>query len=404
MEMKERMPGHQRAFRTLFFCLVSLGMGQSMLFAILPPAATEIGLSPFQVSVIFATSATIWVFMSPRWGRRSDVWGRRPVILVGLLGFAVSMTLLAAMIQIGLWQMLPIALVYPLMIASRCVFALFGSGIGPAAQAYVADRTSRSDRTAGVSMVNAAFGMGQTVGPATGALFAAVGLLAPLYLAAATAVVSAGLIWLLLPEAGPPIAAGQPRPPKMSFRDPRVVPFLWVAGALQAVRSTTAMTLAFFLQATLGLSAAETVQHAGAGFVVLALAGLFAQLVLVQRLRPTARMMMVIGTPIAFLSFVLMVVGDSLAAFLVAQALLGIGLGLVRPGTAAGASLAVEPDEQGAVAGLTNALGVVGNIFGPLLGTKLFEIDPHGPFVLNAVLMVLAFAYIMANRRIRAVQ
>jgi len=115
-------------------------------------------------------------------------------------------------------------------------------------------------------------------------------------------------------------------------------------------------------------------------------------------------MMMVIGTPIAFLSFVLMVVGDSLAAFLVAQALLGIGLGLVRPGTAAGASLAVEPDEQGAVAGLTNALGVVGNIFGPLLGTKLFEIDPHGPFVLNAVLMVLAFAYIMANRRIRAVQ
>lgn len=398
------MPEHRRAFRILFVCLVCLGMGQSMLFAILPPAATAIGLSPFQVSLIFATSATIWVFMSPRWGRRSDVWGRRPVILVGLLGFGASMALLATMIQLGLWQTLPVAFIYPLMIASRCVFALFGSGTGPAAQAYVADRTSREQRTAGVSLVNAAFGMGQTVGPAAGALFAMIGLLAPLYFAAATAVVSALLIWWMLPEDGPPIAAGARRPPKMSFRDPRVVPFLWVAGAVQAVRATTAITLAFFFQAMLDLDPKETVQYAGAGFVVLAVAGLFTQLVLVQRLRPTAWRMMVVGTPVAFAAFVLMVVGDGLPAYLVAQALLGIGLGFVRPGTAAAASLSVGPEEQGAVAGLTNALGVVGNIFGPMLGTKLFEIDPHGPYVLNAVLMMIAMAYIATNRRIRALR
>ena len=71
---------HARALRILFVCLVCIGIGQSMLFSILPPAARAIGISPFQVSTIFAISASIWVFVSPWWGRRSDVRGRRPII------------------------------------------------------------------------------------------------------------------------------------------------------------------------------------------------------------------------------------------------------------------------------------------------------------------------------------
>ena len=78
-----------RALRVLFVCLVCIGLGQSMLFAILPPAARALGISPFRISTIFATSASIWVFVSPWWGRKSDVWGRRPVILIGLLGFVL---------------------------------------------------------------------------------------------------------------------------------------------------------------------------------------------------------------------------------------------------------------------------------------------------------------------------
>ena len=71
------------------------------------------------------------------------------------------------------------------------LFAIFGSGTGPAAQAYVADRTSRHDRTAGVALVSAAMGVGETLGPGVGALLAAIDLLAPMYLSAALAVLSA---------------------------------------------------------------------------------------------------------------------------------------------------------------------------------------------------------------------
>ena len=110
---------HRRAFILLFVCLVCMGMGQSMLFSILPPAARQIGISPFQVSTIFATSASIWVFVSPMWGRRSDVVGRRTIILIGLLGYALSMTLLATTIEIGILGLLSPAIVYPMMVASR---------------------------------------------------------------------------------------------------------------------------------------------------------------------------------------------------------------------------------------------------------------------------------------------
>ena len=243
----------RRAFAVLFLALTCVGLGQAILFAILPPAAREIGLSPFQVSVIFVISATIWMFMSPYWGRRSDVLGRRPVILIGLSGYAASMIFLGAVIELGLRGSAPVLLVYPLMVMSRCIFALFGSGAPPASQAYVADRTTLEERTRGVSLLNAAFGLGQTLGPAAGAVFAVYGVVAPLYFSVVLAVLSTVAIWVFLEEEGLPMAH-QERPRSIRFYDPRVWPFFLLAACLQAVRATTTITLAFFLQDSLDLS------------------------------------------------------------------------------------------------------------------------------------------------------
>jgi len=396
-------PDHRSAFRLLFICLACVGIGQSMLFSILPPAAREIGISPFQVSTVFATSAFLWVFVSPMWGRRSDVSGRRTIILIGLCGYALSMSLLALMLQIGLWHVLSAAAVYPLMVASRSLFALLGSGTGPASQAYIADRTSRDDRTAGVALVNAGMGLGETIGPGVGAALAAVGLLAPLYFSAALAVVSALTIWRFLPEERVVREHRDAPPRRMKVADPRVMPFIVVGTSLQAVRATTVITLGFLLQDTLGLSPQQTVQYSGIGFVVLAVSGLFAQLVLVQRLRPTARMMMRAGTALMVASFTLFSFGSTFPAYVASLALLGMGLGLVRPGSAAGASLAVGPDEQGAVAGMLGGIAVIGNVVGPMIGTKLYELAPKGPFILNAAIMLAVLVFVWASARLRAV-
>ncbi len=395
-------PDHRSSFRLLFLSVACVGIGQSMLFSILPPVAREIGLSPFQVSTVFATSASIWVFISPMWGRRSDRKGRRNIILFGLLGYALSMSLVALVLQSGLWHMLPTSIVYPLLVGARSLFAVLGSGTGPASQAYIADRTSRTERTAGVSVLNAGMGLGETIGPGIGAALAAIGLLAPLYFSAALAVLSAAAIWRFLPEEGPPAHAEHPMGRRLRARDGRILPFILVATSLQAVRATTVITFGFLLQDVLGLTPHETVQYCGIGFVVLAVSSVLTQLVLVQRLRPTGRMMIRAGVVLMLAAFILLCTGGTFPAYVASLALLGTGLGLVRPGSAAGASLAVGPDEQGSVAGLLGGVAVIGNVVGPMIGTKLYELAPLGPYMLNAAVMAIVLVYVFANRRLRA--
>ena len=90
------------AFGALLACVMVLGMGQTIMFAILPPIGRELGLSELQVGAIFSLSALMWVVMSPFWGRLSDRWRRKPVILIGMGGYIVSMIAFTSIIQFGL--------------------------------------------------------------------------------------------------------------------------------------------------------------------------------------------------------------------------------------------------------------------------------------------------------------
>ncbi|HWP65835.1 MAG TPA: MFS transporter [Candidatus Limnocylindria bacterium] len=396
--------GERRGLPILFVSLVSIGIGQSMLFAVLPPAARELGVSPVRIATIFATSASIWVFASPWWGRRSDRIGRRPVMLIGLLGYAASMALMATTITTGIAGLLPAFAVYPALVASRCVFAVLGSGTGPAAQAYIADRTTAADRPSGMAALGAATGVGETLGPAIGAALAILGLTAPLYCAAVLAVGSAALIWRMLPETEAPQATAAPPRRSRWHVDRRLWPFLALATALQATRATTVITLALFLQDLLGLTATEAARQAGLQFVVLAGAGLVAQLVIVQRLRPSARTMIAVGAPLSTLAFATLALARDATGCAVALGMLGLGLGLVRPGTTAGASLSAGAHEQGHVAGVLGGLSVIGNVVGPVVGTSLYELQPIAPYVLNTTLMAAATAYALSHPIVRALR
>ena len=190
----------------------------------------------------------------------------------------------------------------------------------------------------------------------------------------------------------------------MRVTDHRIFPFLVVATAMQASRATTVITFAFFLQDRLRLDAQQTVQYAGIAFVVLAVAGLVAQLVIVQRFQPRAQVLMRTGAAFMLVAFLLLIVGPTFAVYLTAMMSLGVGLGLLRPGTAAAASLSVGPGEQGSAAGVVGGVSVVGNVFGPMIGTLLYGFARTAPFVFNAALMAGALAVVLSSRRVRGVQ
>lgn len=390
--------GRKRAFFLLFCSLIANGMGQTVMFAILPPLAKDLGLSEFEIGSIFAVSATIWVFSSPFWGRRSDLWGRRPIILIGLVAFGVSTLTFAMVLSAALmhWWTVPL-LTFVLLVFTRCIFGVFGSGAYPASQAYIADRTTYAERTEAIAGLNAAFGLGQAIGPGIGAALIILGSTAPFYFVAMLGFVSAAAIWLLLPERSRPHQRQEV--PKLRWDDPRVLPFIIFGVAMGTAGAIPIQTIGFFIGDVLNKSVDDTTQMAGVGLMASSIASLFAQFVLVQRFKLTTRFLMRAGCIIAVLSNLLFLVSPNYGLIVFALVLSGLGFGMVRPGYAAAASLSVPPDEQGSVAGLTGAAGASGFIFAPLIGNALYGLDPHAPYVLGAVLMAALATYALVSKR-----
>jgi len=378
-----------RGMGLLFVCLMTLGMGHSLFFAIFPPLARDLGLSEVQASAIFTLSAVLWVLMSPFWGRRSDVWGRKPVILLGLVGFGISTGGLAVLLVIGQQGWLPLMTLYALMILIRSIFGFFGSGSPSAAQAYIADRTTREERTSGVAAIGAAFGMGTIIGPGFAAVLAAVHLLAPFFAVAIFALCGALAIALFLPERQKPAATSKHTPP-LKITDKRIRLFLFLGVTVSTIGAAVMQVAAFFVMDTMHLTGQETAQVVGVGMMGMAMATLFAQLVIIPRTDASVRALLVMGILITMLgiSFLLFPIMNT-ALFTVSMMLQGLGSGLMRPAVAAGGSLAVEPEEQGAVAGLNSSTAAVGFVFVPVVLMPLYLYSPTAPFWVAFVLSAL---------------
>lgn len=392
--------GRRRAIMLLFACLIGNGMGQTIMFATLPPLASDLGLTEIEVGSIFAASATLWVFSSAYWGARSDIWGRRPVILIGLLAFGVSTLGFASVMEFGLVKgLVAPAVTYVLLIASRSIFGIFGSGAYPAAQAYIADRTSARERTQGIATLNAAFGLGAAIGPGVGAALTVFSLIAPLYFVGVAGLVSAVAIWLLLPERSTPRRREEVK--QLSWTDTRVFPFIVFSVVLGTAGAIPIQTIAFVIRDTLHTVTAETQQFTGVALMGSAIASLFAQFVLVQRFRLTTRFLIYAGILIALVANVLVIAAPNYGLIAFAMMLSGLGFGMLRPAFAAAASLAVSPDEQGAIAGLTGGAGAAGFIFAPLIGNALYSWNMDLPYWLGTILMAALFIYVLTNRTMK---
>ena len=163
---------------TIWVSLFTVYVGLGILNPLLAPLVRELGLTETQGGLIVTMAALFFALGGPFWGGRSNRWGRKPVLLIGLLGFATAYLLFAVITQLGLSGILTPMVAFVLLIAMRATAGFMMSGVPVSAQAFIADSTSASDRTAGIALLGAANGLGLIVGPALGAVLAGFGLLA----------------------------------------------------------------------------------------------------------------------------------------------------------------------------------------------------------------------------------
>ena len=168
------------SIRLVMFSVLATGIGQSMTFTLLAPLGREVGFGEVQIGLIISCSALVFTLTSPFWGRTSDRWGRKPVLLMGLFGYTFGCIMFATVFFFGLKGVLSGTTLYLLVISSRVLMASLMSAAPSAASAYIADTTTTEQRVAGMGRLGAARTLGAILGPAMCGFLAVIGLLAPL--------------------------------------------------------------------------------------------------------------------------------------------------------------------------------------------------------------------------------
>ncbi|HYQ04573.1 MAG TPA: MFS transporter [Polyangiaceae bacterium] len=383
----------------LFITLFNSILGLSVLFPILAPLGRELGLSELQVGSLSASYALMQVLVSPAWGRLSERIGRKPVLLMGVLGFGVSFLGFALLADWGGRAHWPTPLLFGALLAARVLGGGFSSATLPTAQAYMADMTGRRDRTAGMAMIGAAFGLGVIFGPLIGAAFSLISLLSAVYFSAALAFLNFAFVWFFLPESQ---RQASEEPPKSTAHVARLVwPLLAVGFTLSLASVAMEQTISFYYQDRLQLSNQATPRTVGMALGVYGLVAVFTQGFLVRRYKWSPLRLMAIGMPVALLGYLLLVFANRFGFLTLALAAQAFGQSLAVPGVTAGMSLGVSEDDQGVVAGLNSSALGFGRMLGPLAGTGLYEVRAEYPYVLSSVLIVIVMLAVMANRGLR---
>ncbi|MFD2608771.1 MFS transporter [Deinococcus taklimakanensis] len=385
-------------FLTIFIAM----LGLSVLFPVIGPLGRELGLTPAQIGW-FSTAYSLMQFVfSPVWGGRSERLGRRPILLMGLVGFSVSFGLFGLLAHFGQTGALTGGTLFALLVASRIIGGIFSSATLPTAQAMMADISSQKDRAASMGLIGAAFGLGVVFGPAIGGLLSGVSLLAPVYFSAGLGLFTALLAFLMVPETRQPGGAHAAPGDRRALLTQGAIPLFLAVSALSTLASVgMEQTIAFYVQDTLRLDPTRTARTVGS---MLAIFGILAALVQGGAIRPLSKK--VAPTPLIMAGLLVMAAGMLLLPQMqaywpitAALALIGVGSAILSPTLSAGLSLSVPADQQGTVAGLNSSALALGRMVGPLLGTNLYQNVSHGaPYVASGAVLLALLALMLVTR------
>ncbi len=174
-------------FLTIFIDMVGFGI----VIPVLPRYAEHFDATAVQNGLLVAAFSFAQFFAAPLWGKLSDRVGRKPVLFVSIIGTAVGFLMMG--FATTLWM----------LFAARLVDGIAGGNIGTA-QAYVADITTRAERSKAMGLIGAAFGLGFVFGPAIGGILSSTfSYETPMFFAAGLAFVNALLVLVILPETLP---------------------------------------------------------------------------------------------------------------------------------------------------------------------------------------------------------
>ncbi|MFN2516686.1 MAG: MFS transporter [Pyrinomonadaceae bacterium] len=355
-------------FTTVFIDLVGFGI----VIPVLPFYAegTRFNATPRTVGILFASYSIMQLIFSPVLGRLSDKYGRRPVLLISIIGTGIGFLILG--FATTLWM----------LFVGRILDGITGGNISTA-QAYIADITTKEDRAKGMGLLGAAFGLGFIFGPAIGGILSRWGVAVPFLFAAGLCFANALLLYFTLPETVTPdhparvSAAGGRGLSQLieSLRQPRLGFVLIIYFLFIVAFSIMTTSFSLFTMFRFGYDA----QHNGYLFAYVGLLAVIIQGGLIGRLvKRFGELPLVIVGALSFAGSLFAVpflgpASGGLLALLVGGGIFSIGNSLSGPALTSLASRSVGAAEQGGVLGVTQSVASLARAVGPSLAALLIH-------------------------------
>jgi DHA1 family tetracycline resistance protein-like MFS transporter len=408
----------KRRLITVFVIVLVDMLGFGLILPLLPFYADSFGASATVVGLLTASYAAAQLVGAPVLGRLSDRHGRRPVLLVSILGTAVGFLLLGLAVPLGtsMASLLPSgvvgqnavavtnALIVAVLFVSRILDGVTGGNIS-VAQAYITDITDEENRAQGLGMIGAAFGLGFIIGPAVGGALSAGGRYAlPAFFAAGLAFLNWILVLIWLPESlTEEVKAQLAKLPAKSIlsisellqamRRPRFGPLLNVRFFSGLAFAIFTGVFALYTLYRLGLDSTQT------GYL-LAYSGLL--LVLVQgvaigRLTKRFRESSLILGSVAVLSASLLgwALTPNIIVLVIVLTPLSFAIGVLNTVINSSISKSVYPEEVGGALGISASVESLTRVIGPVTGALLLDyLGAWAPGVVGAVITGWLVSYV----------
>lgn len=372
--------------------------GFSLILPLLPFYGQVFGAGPFEIALLFAAYSLGNVFGEIHWGRQSDVWGRRKVLVVTT--FLAGLSYFAFAYAPTLWAAIGI----------RVVSGFF-SGTLSTAQGFIADVSAPERRAKTMGYFGAAFSLGFAFGPVLGGVFAGEEVAAesfrlPIFIAGGLSLLASAWCFAVLRDAVPPKGKGAPLPAYSEA-------FRFVGGQPLLLRlfviSFCGIAMFASMEAIYGLWSEEnfgwSANDLGFAFLAIGGGGLFAQLALIGPLaaRYGEARVIVIGLVCLALSMLLQPLLRTPASGVLLMALLMMGHSLAFPSAGALLSRNTPPERQGSTMGLMMASNAVGRIVAPPLFGLIYDGVGHdAPWYVGAVMIGLVVIVALQAVRLTA--
>ncbi|TDJ18034.1 MAG: MFS transporter [Deltaproteobacteria bacterium] len=369
--------------RSTLFILLSIVVvdliGFGIVMPVLPFYARDFGVTATTLGLLMMSYAAAQFVCAPLWGRLSDRVGRRPVILFSVAGTSASL-LFFGLAESILW-----------LFVARVLAGGFAANVS-VASAYITDVTNEEERTRWMGMLGASFGVGFILGPIIGGLLSPLGYRVPMLVAAGLAFINLIYAAFSLKEPDRHVDRGATAVSASRFsvlRGPEVRRLCLIYFVYSIAVSQLETIFAFFMIDRFEFDALE-VAWIFVGMAIV-MGGIQGGGMKPLSARYSEKQLVVTGSLLLGLGFVLLPSAPTWAVLLLPLALAAVGRAITQPPLMSLTSMAATSDTRGVVMGTFQSSASLARVVGPVLAGLLYDLAEPGPFYLAAALMGLAF-------------